>query len=59
MNLDVPLQREALTVARFLVEPRGKSGQLRVPYFLTGRDLTGNRQVTESATENYRPEVSG
>ncbi len=31
---------------------RGKSGQRRAPYFLTGRVLTGDGQYTASATEN-------
>lgn len=31
---------------------RGKSGQHRAPYFLTGRVLTGDGQYTASATEN-------
>jgi hypothetical protein len=31
---------------------RGKSGQHRAPYFLTGRVLIGNGQYTASATEN-------
>lgn len=31
----------------------GKSGQQRVPYFLTGRGSITNYTITESATENY------
>jgi len=33
----------------------GKSGQQRVPYFLTGRQGAGNGQLTASATENIPP----
>ena len=33
----------------------GKSGQHRVPYFLTGRQVIGNDQLTASATENIPP----
>jgi len=34
---------------------RGKSGQQRAPYFLTGRDCVGDDMVTDSATENIPP----
>jgi hypothetical protein len=34
---------------------RGKSGQHRVPYFLTGRQRIGDDQLTASATENIPP----
>ena len=33
----------------------GKSGQHRVPYFLTGRQVIGNDHLTASATENIPP----
>jgi len=36
-------------------QERGKSGQHRVPYFLTGRVATGDGSDTESATENKPP----
>ena len=34
---------------------RGKSGQRRVPYFLTGRQGTGDGYLTASATESVPP----
>lgn len=33
----------------------GKSGQHRVPHFLTGRFIRSNPAETDSATETYRP----
>ncbi len=44
---------------RGVVRRRGKSGQRRASYFLTGRQQTGNCLLTASATENYRPDSSG
>jgi len=38
---------------------RGKSGQHRAPYFLTGRYCNSNEAITESATENNRPPAGG
>lgn len=46
-------------LSRKLKGLRGKSGQRRAPYFLTGRGFTGNGKTTESATENYRPAYAG
>tara|TARA_R110000868_G_scaffold121812_1_gene323020 strand:- start:112439 stop:112624 length:186 start_codon:yes stop_codon:yes gene_type:complete len=37
------------------IRKRGKSGQHRVPYFLTGRCFGRNTKITDSATENKPP----
>lgn len=37
------------------VRERGKSGQRRAPYFLTGRGHSGDGMITASATENKPP----
>ncbi len=42
------------SVAVFGNEERGKSGQYRVPCFLTGRGCKREVTTTESATENNR-----
>jgi len=52
-GLFLPCASRLVAVANY--RERGKSGQHRAPYFLTGRGHAGDGMVTDSATENVPP----
>lgn len=52
------LQRASRLVAASHLRGRGKSGQHRAPYFLTGRISVGDDRKTDRATETNRQSMS-
>jgi len=44
-----------VAVSDVFIRKRGKSGQHRAPYFLTGRCIGSDASITDSTTENKPP----